>query len=709
MRYDDKDESLERSGTKKPDLEKIIDELQQAHVDSSNYSMRIANARGWWQCEWDGMSSDGRRWWTPSEIAAGKPSPWNGCSDSRLRIVSTIVQEHVTLCLAAFWSAKKQATSIRPFISGRQTNVMQHMLDWRIGVQMKRELMSELNMALGWRFAYGLCFLKIEWEQKRELTYVPITLDMIGELSAALGLGDVMDKILDPDGAFDKDLVTVMQAMSPVLPTHEARTVLKELRDTGASELPVASLRVNKPKWSAKRPFIDITIPSETCDIQVSRFTGERELVSEVELVDRIETDGYDPDFVDEALRHKGKFCDWMPQPYQNQDNQGSNRDLVDLTHCLSWRLHNGAPCLYRTVFNHMVAADKLYAVHRKFEYEHGQFPFVALRRNYTFRPLLSSIGIAEEAYTDERDIKIQQDGLNDHTDIVRQPPKILPTLRAQAMASQWGPNATMTAMRPESVVFPELPPWDQTPLLAMQMVTERLNRRYPIQAGPNVDPSIVALFRQQLVNETNGEFDLALDQTVQLMQQFETDEDIARVAGGEPWNFSRKDIQGQYEISSAVDINNVDIDRAKAKMELIAQMLPFKQAGGVVFKAAANIVDPDMADALEADEMGPVAQERETNDEYNAIAQIMAGIEPRQNVMANPQFRLQIIQQIAMDPGFMQKLSKDEVAQKRLQKRIEQYNDQIQQFQKNPQIGRQVATQTFANKAPALQAAPAA
>jgi 5'(3')-deoxyribonucleotidase len=199
------------------------------------------------------------------------------------------------------------------------------------------------------------------------------------------------------------------------------------------------------------------------------------------------------------------------------------------------------------------------------------------------------------------------------------------------------------------------------------------------------------------------------LDQTVQLMQQFETDEDIARVAGGEPWNYSRKDIQGQYEISSAVDINNIDIERAAAKMDLIAKMLPFKQAGGVVFKAAANIVDPDLADSLEADEMGPVAQEREANDEYNSISQIMSGIEPRQNMMANPQFRLQIIQQIITDPGFMQKLQGDEVAQKRLQNRIKQYQDQIQQFQNNPAIGRQVATQTFKSQAPALQMTPAA
>lgn len=700
MINDQKDETLERSGTKKPDLEKIIQELQQTQIDSEQYAHRVTRLRGYWQNEWENQHTDGRMWWSDAEVKAGRAFPWNGCSDSRLRIVSTIVQEHVTLCLAAFWSAKKQATSIRPFVSGRETNVTQLMLDWRIGVQMKRELMRELQYALSWRFAYGLSFIKVEWEQMRELAYVPITMEMLGEITSALGVGYVIQEILDPDRAFDDDLITAMQSIAPALQTNDARTVLKELRETGESYLPIVSMRVNKPKWSAKRPFIDLTFPSETADIQQTRFTNERELVSETELVDRIVTDGYDPDFVKEVLKHKGKFADWLTQP-STPDNENSNRDLVELNHFLSWRIHNDIPCLYRTVFSQYTAADKLYAVHRKFEYDHGQFPFIALRRGFAFRPLLSSLGIAEEAYTDELDIKRQQDGLNNRTELIHAPPKVLPTLRAQALNEAFGPNATLTAMRPESVQWVPLPPIDDTPVKIMMMVQERLDRRYAITGG-DVDPSIVALRRQQLVNETNGEFDLALDQTVQLMQQFETDEDIARVAGGEPWNYSRKDIQGQYEISSAVDINNIDIERSKAKMDLMAQLMPFQQAGGLVFQAAANIVDPDLADKLTEDRMSPAAMERERDAEYEAVGQIMSGIDPIFPMMANPQFRLGIIQQIMQQVDFMQELSSKPNAGKRLQTRIKNYQRQIQQNQINPQIGRTLATQSGNPAAPA-------
>jgi len=240
----------------------------------------------------------------------------------------------------------------------------------------------------------------------------------------------------------------------------------------------------------------------------------------------------------------------------------------------------------------------------------------------------------------------------------------------------------------------------DQTPVIVMQMVQQRLDRRYPITGG-EVDPEIKALNRQQITSETNAEFELALEQTVQLMQQYETDEDVARVAGGEPWEYSRKDIQGQYEVSAAVDINLIDVERAGAKLDMLAKLMPFKDSGGMVFNAAANIVDPDLADALGKDQMSPTAMQKEKDSEYNAISQILSGIEAIKPMMANNQFRLQTIQEIMSDPATMQRVQQDPVAQKRLQNRVKFFQDQIQQYQSNPQIGRTLATQTFAPNQP--------
>jgi hypothetical protein len=68
---------------------------------------------------------------------------------------------------------------------------------------------------------------------------------------------------------------------------------------------------------------------------------------------------------------------------------------------------------------------------------------------------------------------------------------------------------------------------------------------------------------------------------------------------------------------------------------------------------------------------------------------------------MAMNELRLKTMQEILMDPMTMQKVSQDPVAQKRIQNRMEFFQNQIQQFQNNPQIGRTLTSQTFSPQQP--------
>lgn len=697
----DEPQSLETSELDEPNLDKIVEEMEMSQADSSRYLSRIAISQAFWQCEWDGMMSDGRVDWrfTPDRGC------WDGSSDSRLRIVETIAKEHVTLDLVAFWSARVQCKSIRPFVHGRDVNISDRMLQWRVYTHMKRELLNELPTAFLLKHALGLSFLGVEWEQQRERIDVPVTLDMIAQITAALGLGMLTQQILDPDKFYDKELIKTLQAMSPIMTTDDARGILNDLRNTGQAQIPTAQLRINKPKWTTLRPCMDVLFPSETVDFQRARWSAIRELVSESELEDRIVTDNYDPDFVTEAVKHKGDFAAFTPRSTpENQAGHGSNRDMIELFTFRMRYLDNGVPCMYRTVFNDATRGkDNLYAIHQKDPYDHGQHPAVALRRSFNFRPLLTSIGIADESYTDEMDMKRQQDGINDLSDLRTQPPMIVPTLRAQATKNAYGPRAVMTAMQPNQVSWAPLPPYDQMPVLVMQQIEARLDRRYAIIGGA-IDPEIKAVRRQQLAQQCLGEIELALEMTFQLMQQYETDAEVQEVAGkgSQPWQFGVKDIQGKHNISATIDMKLIDIEQAKAKMQLLAEMMPFKQAGGLVFQAAAQIIDPDLADALTADQMSPTAQEREIKDAYSDMAQIMAGIEPQKNAMANAQLRIQTINTIVQQPNVMMKLQQDPVAQKLFQNYLNYYMLQIQQYQNNPQIGRSLATTAFSPSTPA-------
>jgi hypothetical protein len=552
-------------------------------------------------------------------------------------------------------------------------------------------------------------FTGIEWEQQRQITDIPVNVQVLDQVTAALGLGSISALLADPEKPYDKELITVLQAISPILPTADAKGILSDLRNTGQAKIPTATLRVNKPIWTALRPGVDVIIPSETSELQRARWVAVRELVSESELEDRIVTDQYDADFVTEAVKHKGVFAGFTPRQSPETDtSMGSNRDMIELYRFYCRYLDNGVPCMYRTVFCDAVkvtpGGEQLYALHRKFEYEHGQYPLVAHRRTFHFKPLLSSIGIADESYTDERDIKIQQDGLNNHADVVLKPPMILPTLRAKQVSNGYSPNAVMTALRPQDVAWAPIPPMDQVPLLVMQQVMERLNRRYPL-SGAAVDPEIKTMYRQKQADQCLAETELVLEQTFQLMQQYETADTVQRVAGqsNTPWQFSQQDIQGEYEISATINIKMIDIEQAELQLKMLGEIMPFKDAGGLVFRAAAEIVSPELADAIAQDQMSPQAMQREQADEYNAMTQIRAGIEPTQPQMANNQLRLQVINNIlTKQPQLAAQIMNDPVQKVLLQNRIKFFTNQIQQYQVNPQIGRTLAPSALNPSQPA-------
>src|SRR4030095_4948507 len=180
MKPDETIENATRQG--EPNLKLIISELQQAYTDAGWYRDRIARTIAGWADEWPGMSGDGRKW----ARAGSDCLPYQGSWDSRTRICASIIQDHVSIAKTAFWQAKIQTKSSRPLIYGRQRNVMQKMLEWRVYTHMRNELLRELPLAFGWRFAVGASFLAVQWEQRRNKEEIPVNLQMLAAISPAL-------------------------------------------------------------------------------------------------------------------------------------------------------------------------------------------------------------------------------------------------------------------------------------------------------------------------------------------------------------------------------------------------------------------------------------------------------------------------------------------------------------------------------------------
>ena len=205
------------------------------------------------------------------------------------------------------------------------------------------------------------------------------------------------------DPTHEDDLTTLMQQLSPILSRPDARKIVTSLRTTGTASVPVAYPFINKPRWTALRPCVDVLFPSETSDLQEARwFCRMDDWVSETELKDRIETEGYDPAFVDELLKHKGKPAFHRSRGSTREGNPPrSYRNLMQLYHFYYKALENGTPCMYKTVFNPLIKADDgkpLCAKHGMAEYNHGQYPAIEFCRRTEDRRILGSMGIAEES-----------------------------------------------------------------------------------------------------------------------------------------------------------------------------------------------------------------------------------------------------------------------------------------------------------------------
>jgi hypothetical protein len=692
------DETLEQADVKEPDLQLILNELRQAQGDATNYYNKLEHARMWWRSEWKGITTDGRM----HSDEMGEVFPWDNAYDSRTRVVQTLIREHVNYALYIFWNAKIQVRSMRPLVQGREKSVAQRLLEWRIYTHMQSELMRELALYFGWRYGYGLSLMWIEWEQQRLTQNVDINLatldDLLTQGRAQQGQS-VMPELIDlfADEQRTPEAEQLIKSLSPDVSNGEVKKLVKDLRVLRFGKLPVSWPYINKPKWTALRPAIDVLFPSQESNIQAARFISLRELVTESELTDRIITRNYDPDFVEEAIKHKGEFADWMQQTQWKYTASDSDRDMIELHHFHYKNIsENQTPRIYKTVFNEAsIGSHNLFATHGMLDYDHAQYPCVIGRRTYEHRPILSSQGIAEEAYTDEINIKCQLDGIGNRTDIVLAPPLIVPSTRVDAVRGTFGPREVMGVNRPNEMQWMPLPPFDNTPVEVIRLVQERLDRRYPLYNREL--PELAQIYRQQQGKEVLNEIELIVEQTFQLMQQFEAPQETTQVVGTlqRPFHMDPREIQGKYEIVATIDYRQLDEEYAQKKLDLIGKAMAFKESN-LMFRLALEAIDPDAADVIQQDQTSPSAQEKEKRQVHEDMSQMMNGIMPPYPMMANHQLHLQTIQQILSQPNMTQRLQGLPDSQKLIQARVKFHQAQITQHQVNPTVGRALATNTM-------------
>jgi hypothetical protein len=624
----------------------------------------------------------------------------------RPRVIDAALNEQVMLMMQAFTRANPQAVAMD---SGdlEYAEKVSTLLKYVLWNQMRPQIRRELQLAANWRQTYGSAVTAVMWDQQLRRTSQEITLDGLATMLAATEdpqqleavKQQVMEQVMDP--LREEENLRTLIGMSPILKKGPARYCLKMLQQTGRCEIPVPEVFSAMPRWSALLPMVDIFFPVITDDIQRAPWVAHRERLTESELRDRINTHGYDADWVEKAVSRKGFVVDTLTSNLLLLSESRRNfwgildyerRDLIEIFHFHRKSVDDdGIPNVWNTVL--CLGVRDCVGLDEALPYEHGLYPYVVHQREQISRTILESRGIPSIADTWEHEIKVQRDARTDRTSISVLPPILVPASRG-AMNLSFGPGTKWPSRRGEEISWMQIPPGDGSSIEVEKAAQTTLDQYLGRMTG-NCPPQLAQLHQQDLVDGWLIEMRQVVAQTLQLCQQYMGEDQVVRIVGplSRPWNAGRSEVQGMFDVSLEFDIRDLNHELLKEKFGLLQTVLANDRFGRVDYSKFTELmfraIDPNMAGAV----LQPMDQatQAQVSDEQSALTQMVAGIEPPMQPQTgmNYQLRLQTLQQsIQMNPELQQMIAARPVLSKMVENRIKFLTFQIQQ-QGNAQIGR--------------------
>ncbi len=672
----------------------IKTELDHVESDGTFYRQRQDVNSKVRYTRWDGQSEDGKK---HEKNIGVKPFPFEGATDTRVRMAEDIINKEVRLMMTA-WKNAKLKTAGKEITDGEKATKSTTLLNWMVKTQMSPNSQDETKLEAEYRQQNGNYLTRIEWKQEWGTEQDEITVQEMQEL--ALEIPEVAELLeLIFDGGLDEEAAQILGQIRPELTDKKARKVIKELRENGIATFDVPYLRVNRPEWTALRSYRDVYYPTYVDDIQRSPWIAERKYYTEEEVREKENSAGWSKEFINRVLEYKGRVSldQWSTQDrnkfgrlFSYEETVEDQEDLFEVYHV--YYKSNGEEediGIYHydmTYFDPEVQSQPAELLN----YDHGLYPFVVGRRDYTERGIIQSRGVGEICQTWQGEVKIQRDASADRTSLDMIPPMLVKSHRA-GTPIQFGSGVQIPVRDPSEIQPLQLPNSLQNAELIIQQTWREVNSYF---GRDPEDPQGNQVYQQSLVDSWLMEQQQKLEQTFQLMQQFMPDMQANIVMGGEivPFEFSREEIQGKYDISVQFDVRDLDQEMVKERINGWTTLKGMDSEGIVnmspLITRIAAYIDP--IGAQEIISSPQQAGQREAMKAQDVLTKIFAGIEPPppdENTAA--QLQLQVIQnELQKNPQLMQRYQQDEIYQGMINTYLEQLQFQITQ-KENAQIGR--------------------
>jgi len=678
-----------------PHVGDLLDEYNRSMVNSSqgNLVTKFDNIRF---SRWSGQTDDGKK--HSENRPEGSPAwPFEGASDVRNRIIDSTCNELTTLLCAAFEKADIRANPNElndTIISSTATSLLR----WIRDSKMPQQLRKEAELGAQYALQYGWSAFFVGWQQNISKRSQPITMDEVIQLAQQSGSQTLMELpqliMQAPDQA-----AAIIQAAIPDLSMSQAKTMVKELAEVGQTSYEQEYVSKNLPEIVALKPWDEIIFPPEAADLQRARVIFRRTWMSEVELREKITTEGWNPEWVDRALQALGKSSTYyninlLPTTTMLVYNGINYTNMVEVVYCYTKSMDGNAPAIYYTVICPQAASNRVqdtasWAIHERLDYAHGEYPFVEFRREQLRRAVVDTRGIPELASTDQDEIKAQHDSIRDHTAFSTLPP--IKVVKRIGSINKIGPGVALPVTNQNDYTFMEPPA--REPTTAFNLIT-RVEASHAAYFGTinALVPSLKTQMTQQaLVNSWLMTWRSVFRQMFALCCQYMSPEEIQRITGGVlPQNLS--EIHNEFDLNVRFDVMNMDKEYVAQKIQFLSQIAQM-DTGGVLNRnrlteMMIQAIAPEMAQELVLNQNQ--ASQKMFKDVQNDIGMMLLGNEAlyQENDPA-AQTKLQYTQQILQsNPKAQGALQQDENFQALFQNYVKSLEMSVMQ-QQNAQIGR--------------------
>lgn len=681
--------------SKDPHVGELLSEYNRAMINSSqgNLVTKFDNIRF---CRWPGQTDDGKK--HSENRPNGEPAwPFEGASDVRARIIDATCNELTTLLVGAFQKAELRAngTELRDM---SVSQIGTTLLRWIRDTKMPQQLYKEATLAAQYALQYGWSAFFVGWQQNISVRSQPITMQQVIELAQQSGSQTLME-LPQLIANAPEQAANILMLGLPQLKQSDANRMVKELAKTGQTTMDEEYVSKNLPEIVALKPWDEIIFPPETADLQRSRVIFRRTWMSEVELREKITTEGWNPDWVERALQQLGKSSSFyninlLPTTTMMVYNGVNYQNMVEVVYCYTKSLDGKAPAIYYTVICPQAASNRTedsssWAIHERLDYAHGEYPFVEFRREQIRRAITDTRGIPELASTDQDEIKAQHDSIRDHTAFSTLPP--IKVVKRIGAINKVGPGVSLPVTSQNDYTFMDPPAREPTVAFNLIQRVEMQHASYFGTTNGNVPPMKTQMLQQALVNTWLLSWRSVFRQMFALCCQYMPADEIQRITGGVLPN-SLSEIHNEFDINVRFDVMDLDKEYIAQKVDFLTKLKQL-DSGGVlnanrITEMLIQAIAPEMASELILNQQQ--ASQKMFRDVQTDIGMMLLGNEAlyQENDPA-AQTKLQFAQQVMQNnPKAQAALQQDPNFQQLFQNYVKNLQMSIMQ-QQNAQIGR--------------------